>query len=672
MVFLRVLLLWGLVSVHVVGAAFLFRRLFPSESRWLAFLVPELVIVLVCNFVEHHTALTALRFVLPVTTIGSVVLIAGPKRPWRIMRLPTLIFLGAFAFSLVVRALRPDIEDCRDGIYDLGIISNFMFGQTLPVESTWLPPVKLLYYYCLAHYGASVLIRLLGVDLGTGLNLCTALLSTYIYFLAGAIAWHLGRGKLWIAILMPTLTACGATGAVGYLVLTLKDLVPVNIVDLNSLLVNQPLPDNWLLQQMTPVDEKQGRELLPPGIGSWMGSFHSMIAGQLVFCFVLLALIELLRRKQTNWPWICVAISPFLIVTTCTWGLPMVGFIVLSGLIVCVRTKIVPANLSFVLAASAGLMVLLEPMLSYFLQAPSPAVKLVPHGLHTQWPEFLLQWWPVFIPWLALCCIWPRLSQATRIVLVMTPLAFAGVEIFNINWRSDMTGKTWGMIYAAAWVMFLPVIAREKALLFRAILVLVVINCALSLCFWGTYYARTINPQEIGHLDGIGRFGLDRRKARILETLSRLDNQIVIAGRLEGDSDSSPSALLIELSHNRAYTTWEVISDYVFFPNGIMEAARRFADVNALYDGKLNHPLYFLRQRNISAVVIYPDDNIDASVVENLKKDLAPYYTFEDANFRSGADILNDVSPARPCAGVFVYHPEITTLLGPAKNDEMK
>jgi len=34
MLLLRALLLWSLVSLHVVGGAAVFRRLFPSESPW--------------------------------------------------------------------------------------------------------------------------------------------------------------------------------------------------------------------------------------------------------------------------------------------------------------------------------------------------------------------------------------------------------------------------------------------------------------------------------------------------------------------------------------------------------------------------------------------------------------------------------------------------------------
>ncbi len=366
MVFLRVFLLWGLVSVHVVGAAFLFRRLFPRESRWLAFVIPEIVAVLACNFVEHHVALTALRLLLPVTTIGSIVLMAGPKAPWRIMRLPVCLFLTAFAFPLAIRAFRPDIVDSRDGIYDLGIISNFMFGQTLPVEATWLPPVKLLYYYCFEHYAASVLIRLLGIDVSTGLNLCAALLTANILFLAGAVAWHLGRGKLWIAVAAPVFTACAATGISGYLWLTSKDIVPLNITDPSARLGATDPFDHGLLHDITPVDFRISRELFPPGIGSWTGYFHSTNTGQFLIGLVLLSLVELSRRKKTDWPWIGLIISPFLMLTTCTWGVPMAGICLLAGLIFCVWQKIVPRNRIFVLATSGGLIVLLEPMLCYF------------------------------------------------------------------------------------------------------------------------------------------------------------------------------------------------------------------------------------------------------------------------------------------------------------------
>ena len=57
MLLLRALLLWALVSVHVVGGAMLFRRLFAGESAWFGFIVPALAFCLGLNFIEHFVAL---------------------------------------------------------------------------------------------------------------------------------------------------------------------------------------------------------------------------------------------------------------------------------------------------------------------------------------------------------------------------------------------------------------------------------------------------------------------------------------------------------------------------------------------------------------------------------------------------------------------------------------
>jgi hypothetical protein len=480
------------------------------------------------------------------------------------------------------------------------------------------------------------------------------------------VAWHLSRGKLWIVILVPILTACAATGDAGYLWLQVHKLVPENIIDPHSLLDNPDQPNNWLVRHLKPIYHAARPELMPPGFGGWVGSFHSAQTGQLIICFSLLSLIEVLRRKRTNWPWICLGISPFLMLTTCTWGVPMAGFIVLSGLIACFWMKIVPENSRLVLAVFAGLVALVEPMLSYFLQWSLPAtVSLAESDMHTELPEFLAQWWPVFIPWIALCLTWKRLSPTTHIVLIMTPLAFAWVEIWNFGWRGDMTAKSWGIIYASAWIVFLPEIARQRRWPFRVILILIASTCALSLCFWVTYYSRVIVPEEIGHLDGQGQFRLDPRKAKILETLSRLKDRIIVTGRVE--ERDTQNTLLAQLSCNRAYVAWSMILDTTFYSNGLGEATRRNVEVNALYDGKESNPLEFLRQRDIAALVIYPNDNIDPAIVDQFKQKLAPYYTYEDGYSPTSEQPQQALSPERPCAGVFLYHPEMAALAGAAQ-----
>ena len=650
-------MLWALVAVHVVGAAFWFRRLVPRESVWLAFIVPEILVVLVCNFIEYQFALTHLALLLPVTTAASVAGIFWPKCPWRVMRLPTLVFLGSFGFTFFLRLLRPNIEDVRDGMPDLSMIANYLYGQTLPAESTWLPPVKMEVYYCFEHYAASVLIRLFGVDIGTGFNISTALLSGYVCFLAGAIAWHLSR-KRWIVMLMVALTACAGPGDAGYLQMTCRWLDPQNLIDPYSMIGNGSVPGNWFLRHLTPIDTYAQHLLMPPSYGVWVGCFHSAQAGQLLVCFAILALIELVRRKRTNWPWVSLALAPILILVTCTWGLPIILFLAAGGLIFCRRARIAPANLTVVLAMAAGLAVLLERMLVYFLEVVPINSLTWSTGLHTQVLEFMVQWWPVYLPWLALFLVWRRIHPATRIVLIMSPLAFAGLEIWNFGQRFDSTSKYWGLVYVAAWVTFLPEVVRQKAWPFRLILAFVVVNAVLSLAFWKTYYFYTIKLEEMGHLDGLGQLRSDAAKARILEIVSGEKNQIIIPGRSAWAN--TESGLLPLFSHNRAYVAWSNFVDTIYYTNGMNEAVHRENDVNKIYDGENLHPLYFLRQRNIAALVIYPDDEISPSVVEQLKQNLAPYYSYEDAQHGTGC---------RNCAGVFLYRPEITSFLGPAKDD---
>jgi hypothetical protein len=258
---------------------------------------------------------------------------------------------------------------------------------------------------------------------------------------------------------------------------------------------------------------------------------------------------------------------------------------------------------------------------------------------------------------------WRRLNPVTRITLIMVPLAFAAVETWTAGLRIDMTQKCWGIIFTAGWLVFLPEILRQRSWVCRVVALALLVNSALAFCFWTTYYDRAIYRADIGHLDGLGPFGYDVRKARLLEFVSRLPAGATI---LPGAPCWSPveSGLLPLLSHTRAYLSTDSMSDWVYYPNSLGEGYRRNPNVAALYNGDLANPLVFLRQNNIAAVVINPDDNLHPPFLAKLRAQLAPYYTFEEANDRNPEDTAHDINPGDPAAGVFVYHPEVTTLLG--------
>jgi hypothetical protein len=634
-----------LVSLHVVGGAVLFRRLFPRESPWFGFVVPALALVMFMNFIEHEVAIPTLRWLLPFTTLGSIWLMVDPKTKWRTLRLPTIIFLVSFAFALFLRFLKPDIEAVRDGTYDLQFISSFCMGQTLPAESTWIPPLKLIYYYTFGHYGSSVLIRLFGFDIGTGFNVSAALVSAWIFLLTAGIASLIGRRKLWIVILVLILTACAANGCTGYFWLLIKDIYPEDVATIHSR-VEDPQIHSTLFHYLTPVYIYDRRELFAPGWWAWMGCFHSTSLGQFLTLLVTLSITEMVRLRRSTWPWICCVASIPLMLLSSTWGFPYIVFLVFTGLAWCWYKKRMPQDMRGVLLGVGLVAALLTPMMLYYLTSSTP-----PHGYpsadeHTQIAEFIVQWWPVFLPWLGLLLVCRTVHPAVGILLFVFPVAFLGVESYSFGARFDMTGKNWGFIFCAAWAVFIPAIAASRFWTFRFLLCLIAINCALSFCFWTTYYKRTINWDDVGEMEGKGDLRLDSAKARILNALLPLKDQIITTGLSEWSW--CESARIANFSGNRDYVTWSFNCDNDMVRNGIGEGWRREKVLDEFYQGKNPNALLYLRQRNIAAVIIWPDDNIPDDAIAKLKQQLAPSYQYEDLR-----DVDNQTPPN---CGIFLYH----------------
>ncbi len=658
MFLIRFCLLWSLISLHVVGGAVLFRRYFPRENPWFGFVVPALALVLFMNFVEHEIAIPTLRILLPFTTLGSLALICSPRTKWRRLRLPTILFLACFSFTLFLRFLKPDIAGARDGIYDLQFISSFCMGQTLPVESTWIPPLKLIYYYAFGHYGSSVLIRLFGFDIGTGFNVSSALISAWIYFLTAAVAWQVGRRRLWITILAPILVACAATGSSGYLFLALKDIQPEDTATLYSRMDNNQV-QSTLFHYLKPVYMYDRHELLVPGWWSWMGIFHSTSLGQFIVLVATLSITEIVRTRRSNWPWICCAGAVPLMLVSSTWGFPFAFLLVSTALAWCWYKRRVPQNPRVVVFGLGIMAACLTPMLLYYLTSSTPINGFVIDEQHTQIAEFIVQWWPIYLPWLALLLTCRWIHPAVGIVLFVTPIAFAGVETYNFGARFDMTGKIWGFIFCAAWATFIPAIATSRFWMLRIIFALIVINSALSFCYWTTYYYKTVDKNDIGNMEGKGDIGLDPKKGRILNALSSMKNEIITTG--VSSWSFCPSARLANFSGNRDYITWSFNCDNDMFRNGLGEGWRREKALDEFYDGKSPNALLYLRQRNIAAVVIWPDDDIKDDALIKLKKQLAPSYQYED---------LRDVdNHDPPNCGIFLYHPNLLHELPPEETE---
>jgi hypothetical protein len=294
-------------------------------------------------------------------------------------------------------------------------------------------------------------------------------------------------------------------------------------------------------------------------------------------------------------------------------------------------------------------------MVLYYLTSSMPPYGFPSPGEHTQVVEFLVQWWPISLPWLALLLTCRTVHPAVGILLFVVPLAFLGVESYNVGARFDMTGKVWGFIFCAAWAVFLPAIAASRFWTFRILFGLIVINSALSFCYWTNYYWRTINWSDVGEMEGKGDLRYDNSKARILNVLLPLKNQIITTGISAWAF--CPSARVANFSGNRDYVTWSFDCDIDMFRNGVGEGWRREVELNDFYAGKTPDPLLFLRRHDIAAVVIWPDDDIKDDVLAQLKQQLAPSYQYED---------LRDADKQTPPnCGIFLYHPNLLLELPP-------
>ena len=653
MLLLRTLLLWSIISLHVVGGAVLFRRWFPRESPWFGFLVPGVALVVLLNFIEHLVALPSLLWLLPYSALGCLWALTQARESWKDLRLPAGIFLASFAFTLTLRCLRPDISGVRDGTVDLSLLASFCQGEKLPPTLVWYPPLHLSQYYMFGQYAMSVVTRLLGLDIGTGFNLSSALLAAFDCFLAAAAAWRIGRQRLWLTLLAPVLMEGAATGASAFLWFISKDYDPSRAVNIQTAMDDPAVYHvlGGLIRQGWWYDRS---ELMAPGCWSWLGSFHSTCGGQFLTLFLVFSTLEVVRRRSSNWPWICAGSIPVLCIVTSTYAFPLAALLVLGTLFWAWRYRLTPRNLRFVVMTLGGFLILLTPLLLEFL-----TTSATPHGAwtvledRTQLFEFLILWWPVFVPWLALFFVWPKLGSALKTVMIALPIVLIGMEIYIMGGRPDWTSKLWGYCYGAGWITLIPEVCRRRAWAFRALAGVVVLSSLISFLAWSVFTWRAAGgapPDSVFHLEGTGELRQNPLFGNILQVLSSLKGQTVITGKSDGMYCQSP--LLADFAGNRVYVTWNYFCDINAGGQTYGQAARRTDEVNDLLAGTCPDPLLFLRSRNIAALVIYPGDHIPDEVVAQLKARLAPSYSYSDFRSFDPDQKIN--------SGIFVYQPQMT------------
>jgi len=639
MLLLQVLLLWLIVSALMVGGAMLFHRLYPEDSPWLGFLVPPLVLVAFFNFIEHLVALPSLLILLPVLLGGTLWMAVAGKDFKPALILPTSVFLACFAFTLGVRALQPDIMYTSDGVSDLNMINNFLQGQTIPPPDTWLPPFRFVFYYDMQHYAASIVGRLLGVDIGHADNIAHALLNALVCMAAAGAAHRLSGEKLFATLAMPVLILSAATGSSAYLILFCHNLDPWLAADLSTGIVKPPdanplwaalannLPAALHGQDADHILAHQTLRLQVPGFWTWRDEYHANASGHLLTILSVLIVAELASARRVTWPWVLGAVMPMLASTTSAWALPITTLLCWVMLPTAWFLGRRPASLTSTLWTLFASVTFLWPAFFNSTSNPQvPDIKAIDPLDHAPLLEVAIQWWPILLLWICTLFYVRGLSFGVRWFLIVVPLMLVLIDTVTIESRYNTIEKMWGYTWAVGLVGFFPIVASRKnaACLIAAIALLAYDSIRLGASVRDLFTNGSWDDSRF-HLEGDRYITHEPQQKRLLDIFGQYKHAVFLTGVCDYCYYEAPA--LAVFTGNQAYSAWYWFESNANNPD---EANSRSKQNNDFYSGAMPDRLEFLRDKNITGVLIWPGDKISDDTLAALKKDLAPDYDYLD------------------------------------------
>jgi hypothetical protein len=627
MLLIRVAFLALLICLHVIGGAVLFRRIFPRESPWWGFFLPTLALVSLLNFIEHAVALPSLVWLLPLSSGGLIWVMAHPGTSWKGLVFPSILFLVIFSFTLAVKCVEPDVNFyCTEGLTDLNRILDFCLGDTVPPTDCWLPPYKHVGYYTFMHYGTSVLKRLLAVDIGTAYNLGSALLNALAMLATAAAAHTLSRFRKWVAVVTAIVMMGGWTGSTPiHAVLNPTDSNPVASIDIGGGDPGDTVHKEfaWLLKKNQP---DIAYRIYTPGCYIYYSEFHATMAGHFLALLSVFGVAEVLRRKRAIFPWIYLAVAPFLTILSCPWFFFIVTLLAWPTLLVAWAASREPTQWRFVFVGAAVGMTLLWPSLNNMFHGASPEPFYWTNDLNRDFATVVIQWWPIYVPWILLWFAWPCMNLGARwLHFVLIPICFC-VEAFFFTDRGTTLEKTWGGTFGIGLAILFPLVFTQKNWLFRILSAVLILCGFISLGSWadGTFTG-ALSRGPFLRLEGNFFIKFDPQLNRMDEVLSRVRCQTVLTGKAWHAWFESPA--LPAFTENRSFLGWTNAEETAGHP---VEANVREKEINSFYDGTMQEPLSYLAANDISAVLVWPGDKMSQDWLDKMKVTLDPEFTYFD------------------------------------------
>jgi len=626
MLYLSALSLGVLICLHVIGASCWFHKLFPKESPWWGFFLPALSVVILLNFIEHFVPLPTLFWLLPFSTGGFVWLMVSRDCPWAKLRLPSGLFVGTFFFVLSIKCMQPNVNFyCTEGLTDLNRILDFSLGEKVPPPDCWLPPYPHSGYYTFMHYGASVLQRLFNLNIGTAYNLGSVLLNSLVLLACAAVAHSLSNGRAWVAVLMLIVMLGGFTGSTPIQTLMhLSSPAPTKSIDI-TLDWDDPAKNDfaWLLHYVPPADAFR---VYVPGCYAYYSEFHATIAGHFLALLTVFGVVEVLRRERTRFAWIFLLVVPVFTYLSCPWFVFIVGMLAGPTLVFAWTIGRRPDQSRTVIVGSVVTLALLTPTLCSFMHGSiSQPIGWATYWRHDFW-IIALQYWPTYVPWLALCFVWRNLDVTARWLLLWLIPIFLFTEFIFFGDRQTTTEKTMGGFYGVALVVVGPLLFMQKGWVYRGISGALVLSGLITCAAWTfTIHRDTDWGGGFMHLEG-DYFIQRLPQWHAMEVALRpMHSQTILIGKNTDAWFESPC--LPAFTNNRSFVGWTNAEDACGCGD---EARARAAVNNRFYEGTMANPLHFLKINQIAAVLVCPVDKMSDEWLARTKAQLAPEFSYVD------------------------------------------
>jgi hypothetical protein len=340
---------------------------------------------------------------------------------------------------------------------------------------------------------------------------------------------------------------------------------------------------------------------------------------------------------------------PMIVIITSSWFFFIILFFSTGSLTIALIASRRPQNWRLVVLYGLVAILLVWPSVnSLIISAPT-----IPHLFRWTDPDwrtplwmFLVQFWPVYLPWLFLCFVWHRLSLAGRWFHAAVPIIFIWIEFVTVgDDRQLQIEKMWGAIYGAGLVTIVPLAFAQRALVFRLLSIFILFTMTISMAWWLKADYGTIDWPSFCRLQGDNYLVGDPQKKRLLQVMSQMHGLTFLPGKTVWSYDQAPAA--IDFSKNKCYIAWPFQEEQCGYTD---EPAYRTKLNNSFYDGTMPDPLPFLRANNISAVLIWPEDKISDDLLNQFKKQIGADYYYIDCRMdlpdNAGLFVRQSLQPA--------------------------